>query len=170
MQIFSLHRLLNRQPERKVCTRAKPLYHNCFLEAPDGDLLCTCAKKKAEWYVERGLGKVVTEEPYTVRLLFEPAGRAVGSVGKYYQTPKANQCVVCGDSNSYIRKNIIPREYRRNFPCKYHIFIIWIILEIWFSSESRLICLIEQLLWKIIHHTMSFCYARNVISSVIWLT
>lgn len=82
-------------------------------------MLCTCAKKKAEWYVERGLGKVITEEPYTVRLLFEPSGRAVGDVGKYYQTPKINQCVVCGENNSYIRKNIIPREYRRYFPCKW---------------------------------------------------
>lgn len=31
-------------------TRSKPLYHNCFLEAPDGELLCTCDNSKAMWY------------------------------------------------------------------------------------------------------------------------
>lgn len=31
--------------------RSKPLYHNCYLEAPDGEMLCTCDNKKAMWYV-----------------------------------------------------------------------------------------------------------------------
>lgn len=60
----------------------------------------------------------MTETPFTVRLNFEPAGRARGDTGKYYQTPKINQCVVCGDTQHYIRKNVIPREYRKYFPCK----------------------------------------------------
>lgn len=95
------------------------MYYNCFLEAPDGELLCTLAKKKALWYVEKELGRVVVEEPFTVRLNFEPAARAVGTTGKFYQTPKANQCVVCGDAERYIRKNVVPREYRKYFPCKF---------------------------------------------------
>ncbi|XP_026763911.2 exonuclease 3'-5' domain-containing protein 2 [Galleria mellonella] len=97
-------------------TRSKPLYHNCFLQAPDGELLCTCDNKKALWYVEKQLADVVTEEPLTVRLRFEPAGRSVGEVGRYYQLTKENKCVVCGNANSYIRKNVVPREYRKYFP------------------------------------------------------
>ncbi|CAF4896887.1 unnamed protein product [Pieris macdunnoughi] len=97
-------------------TRSKPLYHNCFLQAPDGELLCTCDTKKAIWYVEKHLADVVTEDPLTVRLRFEPAGRSVGDVGKYYQLTKQNHCVVCGEHNSYIRKNVVPREYRKYFP------------------------------------------------------
>lgn len=54
-------------------------------------------------------------EPLTVRLRFEPAGRSVGDVGRYYQLAKENKCVVCGGENSYIRKNVVPREYRRFF-------------------------------------------------------
>ncbi|XP_072935577.1 exonuclease 3'-5' domain-containing protein 2 [Epargyreus clarus] len=96
--------------------RSKPLYHNCFLQAPDGALLCTCDKKKANWYVEKELADMVVEDPYTVRLRFEPAGRSVGDVGRYYQLTKENKCVVCGSGNSYIRKNIVPREYRKYFP------------------------------------------------------
>lgn len=53
-----------------------------------------------------------------MRLKFEPAGRAVGETGKYYQIAKENQCVVCGDSEKYVRKNVVPREYRRYFPRK----------------------------------------------------
>ncbi|XP_059049171.1 exonuclease 3'-5' domain-containing protein 2 [Achroia grisella] len=97
-------------------TRTKPLYHNCFLQAPDGELLCTCDNKKALWYVQKQLADVVTEEPLTVRLRFEPAGRSVGEVGRYYQLTKENKCVVCGNNNSYIRKNVVPREYRKYFP------------------------------------------------------
>ncbi|KPJ17820.1 Exonuclease 3'-5' domain-containing protein 2 [Papilio machaon] len=97
-------------------TRSKPLYHNCFLVAPDGELLCTCDTKKAEWYVDKGLADVVNDNPLTVRLRFEPSGRSVGDVGRYYQLTKENKCVVCGGDNSYIRKNVVPREYRKYFP------------------------------------------------------
>lgn len=124
-------------PNRTLSTRSSPLYENCFLQAPDGQLLCTCDKKKAEWYKDESvllkvskicsildryilkeIGELVSEDPYTVRLKFEPAGRAVGEVGKFYQQEKANRCVVCGSTESYQRKNIIPREYRKFFPSK----------------------------------------------------
>lgn len=101
---------------RNMCTRSKRLYDNCLLEAPDGEILCTCDKKKADWYLSQKLGTLVADEPYTVRLNFEPAGRAVGEVGKYYTLAKENQCVVCGHQDAYIRKNVVPREYRRHFP------------------------------------------------------
>lgn len=100
---------------RGISTRSKTLYDNCLMEAPDGELLCTCDRKKAQWYVDQNLGQEVNSDPYTVRLNFEPAGRAVGEVGRYYQTPKENQCVVCGRKDAYIRKNV-PREYRKHFP------------------------------------------------------
>lgn len=45
----------------KWCTyslsfRKSPLYDNCFLHAPDGQPLCTCDKKKAKWYLDKGIG------------------------------------------------------------------------------------------------------------------
>ncbi|XP_075144958.1 exonuclease 3'-5' domain-containing 2 [Haematobia irritans] len=101
---------------RHYATRTKALYDNCLLEAPDGELLCTIDRRKAQWYVERSLGEEVNKESFTVRLNFEPAGRTEGDVGKYYQTPKENQCVVCGHKEAYIRKNVVPREYRKHFP------------------------------------------------------
>lgn len=109
---------LKKMQVRGISTRSKVLYDNCLLEAPDGELLCTIDRRKAKWYMDQNLGSEVKSEPFTVRLNFEPAGRAVGEVGKYYQTPKENQCVVCGHKEAYIRKNVVPREYRKHFPGK----------------------------------------------------
>ncbi|KAL4707173.1 hypothetical protein ACJJTC_018908 [Scirpophaga incertulas] len=99
-----------------IPVRKKPLYHNCYLQAPDGDVLCTCDSKKAMWYAERQLGDVVCEEPFTVRLRFEPSGRASGVSGEYYRLVKQNVCVVCGATESFLRKNVVPKEYRKFFP------------------------------------------------------
>uniref|UniRef100_A0A8C6TFA3 Exonuclease 3'-5' domain-containing protein 2 n=1 Tax=Neogobius melanostomus TaxID=47308 RepID=A0A8C6TFA3_9GOBI len=95
--------------------RKSPLYDNCFLQAPDGQPLCTCDKKKAKWYLDKGIGELISENPFIVRLLFEPSGRP-DSQQDYYLTAKENLCVVCGKADSYIRKNIVPHEYRRHFP------------------------------------------------------
>lgn len=72
-------------------------------------------------YVDKNIAMIVSEKPFTVRLLFEPSGRAVGEVGEYYKTPKDNKCVCCGRLDSYNRKNIVPREYRKYFPGKYFV-------------------------------------------------
>ncbi|XP_034485760.1 exonuclease 3'-5' domain-containing protein 2 [Drosophila innubila] len=105
-----------KQQCRNLGTQSKVFYDNCLLEAPDGELLCTIDRRKASWYLNQNLGAQISEHPFTVRLNFEPAGRAVGDVGRYYQTPKENQCVVCGRRDAYIRKNVVPREYRKHFP------------------------------------------------------
>ncbi len=138
-------------------------------------------------YVAKGLGDKVCDDPFTVRLRFEPAGRPeVGDVcreyncislvktelyharaahtsnfhlsssllwpntpqnctlafnwrrvpppkkpgptlsqelqsvqglaGEYYLKVKSNQCVVCGREESYLRKYVVPHEYRKHFP------------------------------------------------------
>ena len=99
---------------RGYTTRATPLYHNCQLQAPDGILLASCDRQKAEWYVKKGLGvEIEGAADYTVRLNFEPAGRAEAD---YYKAAKENRCVVCGETENLIRKNIVPHEYRKFFP------------------------------------------------------
>lgn len=103
--------------KRAYSSRTTPFYHNCHLEAPDGELLCTCDRKKAEWYVKKGRGIVIEEEPvFTVRLNFEPAGRSVGEVGEYYKCVRENRCVVCGKTQELLRKHVVPTEYRKFLP------------------------------------------------------
>ena len=55
--------------------RKTPLYHNAKLQAPDGQPLCVCDVRKAEWYISKGLGAKVADDPFTVQLKFEPKGR-----------------------------------------------------------------------------------------------
>ncbi|XP_066581261.1 exonuclease 3'-5' domain-containing protein 2 [Prorops nasuta] len=107
---------INKDKLSNLPTRVKPLYDNCYLQAPDGEVLCTCDSKKAEWYISKGLGEVVNNNPFTVKLRFEPSGRALGNVGQYYTQIKVNQCVVCGASEKFIKKHVVPREYRKYFP------------------------------------------------------
>lgn len=98
-------------------TRKTPLYDNCVLQAPDGEPLCTCDYKKAVWYIEKDLGKVISEpgKPLVVRLNFEPSNRPVLD-SQYYIQAKDNNCVVCGSTESLLRKNVVPHEYRKFFP------------------------------------------------------
>ncbi|CAL1288474.1 unnamed protein product [Larinioides sclopetarius] len=95
--------------------RQRPMYDNCQLVAPDGELLCSCDKGKAEWYVYKGLGEKVSDEPFTVRLNFEPSGRPTLD-NVFYTMEKSNRCVVCGKTENFHRKLVVPSEYRRYFP------------------------------------------------------
>ncbi|KAI5635839.1 3'-5' exonuclease domain-containing protein [Phthorimaea operculella] len=97
--------------------RKKPLYENCTMQAPDGDMLNTCDSKKAQWYLDKGLADFISDNPLVIRLRFEPSGRCINNESeKIYMIYKENQCVVCGRRDSYIRKNVVPREYKTCFP------------------------------------------------------
>jgi len=87
----------------KAYSCKKAIYDNCKMLAPDGVCLSNCDKKKAEWYVERNLAKVVAEDPYTVQLNFEPSNRSRSRANgeedlddEFYVTERENKCVVCG--------------------------------------------------------------------------
>jgi len=101
---------------RMDSVRKSPLYHNCLLQAPDGQVLCTSDVKKAMWYINKGIGYKVCDDPLTVRLKFEPSGRPEGKAGEYYLSVKPNVCVVCGKDESFSRKSVVPHEYRKYFP------------------------------------------------------
>ncbi|GFO20170.1 exonuclease 3'-5' domain-containing protein 2 [Plakobranchus ocellatus] len=95
--------------------RKKPLWDNCRLEAPDGTMLCTCDTRKAQWYLDKELADKIDENPLTVRLRFEPARRPQEEMN-FYKQEKQNICVVCGHDKDYIRKFVIPYEYRKYLP------------------------------------------------------
>jgi len=109
--------ILDKPSKRELhSVRKSPLYTNAYLEAPDGQQLCVTDNKHADWYVQKGLAKYVCRDPVTVRLNFEPKGRPEGAAGEYYLIVKSNHCVVCGRDESYLRKWIVPHEYRKHFP------------------------------------------------------
>ncbi|KFK31126.1 hypothetical protein AALP_AA6G071200 [Arabis alpina] len=93
-----------------------PVYHNCRIYANDGRLLCYCDRRKLEWYLNRGLAKLVEENPPAITLLFEPKGRPEDEGNDFYIQTKRNICVGCGEGNHYLRYRIIPSCYRVHFP------------------------------------------------------
>ena len=59
--------------ERYSCKKA--VYENCKMLAPDGVCLSNTDRKKANWYVDKNLAVVVNEDPFTIKLNFEPSNR-----------------------------------------------------------------------------------------------
>jgi hypothetical protein len=53
----------------------KAVYEGCKMVAPDGEVLSNCDSKKIKWYLDRDLAEVISENPLTIRLKFEPNGR-----------------------------------------------------------------------------------------------
>lgn len=46
-------------------TRKSPLYKNCILTAPDGSRLRCLDRKKADWYIDKELGKVCLDRAFS---------------------------------------------------------------------------------------------------------
>jgi len=98
--------------------RKRPIYGNCKVLAPDGELMFRCLEKKANWYLDRNLAIIIDDDPLTIQLNFEPNGR--GEKTEYLKSIRKNKCVVCGEEDLEVltKHHLIPYEYRRHFPYK----------------------------------------------------
>lgn len=95
--------------------RQRRIYDSCRILSPDGELMCLVGEKKARWYLDRGLGRRVSDEPLTIVLGFEPKGR--GHAGDaFYMRPRPNVCAGCGTHAGLTLHHVVPRGYRRYFP------------------------------------------------------
>jgi hypothetical protein len=99
--------------------RRGPLYDNVKLVAPDGEVLSTCSRHKAEWYMKRGLATMVSHsedsDALVIQLNFEPAGRRKADE-EYEVVDKENVCVRCGAAEHHVRHHVVPRQYRYGCP------------------------------------------------------
>ncbi|KAL4231962.1 Exonuclease 3'-5' domain-containing protein 2 [Mactra antiquata] len=101
--------------KKAFMTRKRALYHNCQLLAPDDTMLTLCDIRKVDWYLSKGLAVKVSDDPVCIKLKFEPK-KQPGSDRDYYLQEKENICVVCGATEDYVRKIVVPKEYRKYFP------------------------------------------------------
>jgi hypothetical protein len=93
----------------------RKIYGNCQVLSPGGILMFRCDEKKANWYLNRNLGTVVSESPLIVKLNFEPKG--LGNHNKSFGLSEmGNKCVTCGNEEYLTRHHVVPYCYRRYFP------------------------------------------------------
>jgi hypothetical protein len=98
-------------------TQAKQteIYSNCSVLHPDGFLMFRCHRDRADWYLERDLAEIITEQPLVMKLKFVPAG--LGNKNQpYYLAQKINRCVCCGTNEDLTKHHVVPRCYRKFFP------------------------------------------------------
>jgi hypothetical protein len=114
-----LRRAVWKEQKRKASVRflamKTPMYDNIEMYDPDGDLLCTIAQKKANWYVKKDLG-TWNKTKTAIHLRFKPKGK---SENVYNQSQKRNVCVSCGDDKHHMRHYVVPYCYRTLLPEKY---------------------------------------------------
>lgn len=93
----------------------RKIYGNCQVLSPDGILMFRCDEKKANWYLNRNLGEIVSNSPLTVKLNFEPRGLGNHNKG-FGLSEMGNKCVSCGSEEYLTRHHVVPYCYRRYFP------------------------------------------------------
>ncbi len=91
------------------------LYGNCSVVHPDGSLMFRCSEERINWYLDRNLAKVISDDGKTIQLSFMPKGRG-HDLDPFYLSKKDNHCVVCGEKEDLTRHHVVPRCYRRYFP------------------------------------------------------
>lgn len=99
------------------------LFDNCLIQAPDGMNLSRCSLKKLQWYLDHGLADKVEDNPPTIKLRFEPSGRA-GMSDPLLLDGKPNLCVVCGVDEDLTRHHIIPYSFIRYMDIEYKVDIL----------------------------------------------
>jgi hypothetical protein len=124
----------------------KPMYDNIEMYDPEGVMLCTIGKKKANWYVEKKQlavwrtplpddengGERNTSNPPSIQLLFTPKngktqrendaeidGTPSNKSRVYNTSHKRNICVACGSPTGLMRHYVVPYSYRHLLPTKF---------------------------------------------------
>jgi len=104
---------------QKTTKRVNIIYGNWLVLHPQGFEMFRCTTKKANWYLLRDLAEVISENPPTIKLNFEPNG--IGWHGdEFALTQKQNKCVVCGteELERLTKHHIVPSLYKKHFPNK----------------------------------------------------
>jgi exonuclease 3'-5' domain-containing protein 2 len=93
-------------------TRKEPLYDNCIAKDINGEVIFYCSKKRANWYLNRGLADIVCAEPLVMQLNFKTNGDGHKN-DEYYLQPMTNICVACGSKDNLQRHHVVPFCFRK---------------------------------------------------------
>ena len=93
----------------------KSVYTNGLMLAPDGEPMCRIGKSKIDWYLDRELATLVSKDPITIQLNFEPKGRGHNG-DEFYLRERKDICVVCGFTRNLTKHHVVPSCFRKCFP------------------------------------------------------
>jgi len=92
-------------------------HENWKVYHPNGKHMFTCGEKKAEWYLNRGLAKVIGK--YKIQFIFSPNGDGFADNEEFGRGIRKNICVVSGRDYDLQRHHIVPYCYRTFFSNEY---------------------------------------------------
>lgn len=105
-----------RSKSNKFNVKESVAYSNCLMLSPSGVKLARVSRHKAEWYINKGLASLVSDDPYWVlKLNFEPAA-IIDAEDPYLIGIKYNICVVCSAEEDLTLHHVVPYCYRKHFP------------------------------------------------------
>ncbi len=81
---------------------------------PSGRHMFTCGEKKANWYLDRNLAKLIGKKKIT--LTFSPKGNGFEDNEEFGRSIREARCVVSGIEDGLQRHHIVPYCYRTYFP------------------------------------------------------
>lgn len=81
---------------------------------PNGRHMFTCGEKKAFWYLERDLAKLIGKKK--IKLTFVPKGNGFEDNEEFGRNVRIARCVVSGLEENLQRHHIVPYCYRTYFP------------------------------------------------------
>lgn len=81
---------------------------------PSGRHMFTCGEKKAKWYLERNLAKLIGKKK--IALTFSPKGNGFEDNEEFGRSIREARCVVSGVEDGLQRHHIVPYCYRSYFP------------------------------------------------------
>jgi len=99
-----------------MSNRTTVIYGNCQVFSPDNKLMFRCLEKKARWYLDRNLAIILSNDPLSIQLTFQPKGN--GEKSEYLKAERKNTCIVCGeeDLSKLTKHHLVPYEYRQYMP------------------------------------------------------
>jgi len=97
----------------------KVIYGNCLVLHPQGFEMFWCDTKRSNWYLSKNLANIISDNPFVIKLNFEPAGHGSRD-DQFALTQKKNICVVCGteELERLTKHHIVPALYKKHFPKK----------------------------------------------------
>jgi exonuclease 3'-5' domain-containing protein 2 len=84
-----------------------------------GQLMHRTSRRKANYYVCRGLAVIKNQTPLSITLSFVPRGEKY-IVDSLQQQIIENQCVVCGARDNLTKHHLVPNRYRKHL-CKIYL-------------------------------------------------